>query len=187
MPVGSALAYRGIPVQSAYCVAKHAIQEFQYSLRTELIHAGSRMRVTMVPLPGVNTPQFDWVRTKRPCLAIAPYQPEVAAHAILFAARSGRKQVAAGFPAMKAILADRIDSPLSTATLPLAAFPASRTWSRSRQDGRRPCARRPQRAWPVRRRGAAVQPQLWTTMHRRAVGLGALALGAGAFLLARWP
>ena len=61
--VGSALAYRGIPLQSAYCGAKHAIQGFQDSVRSELIHARSKVHVSMVQLPGVNTPQFDWIRT----------------------------------------------------------------------------------------------------------------------------
>src|SRR5205807_8796428 len=78
--VGSALAYRGIPLQSAYCAAKHAMQGFQDSLRVELLAMDSRVRLTMVQLPGVNTPQFDWIRahTKgapRPVGAI--YQPEV--------------------------------------------------------------------------------------------------------------
>ncbi len=60
--VGSALAYRGIPLQSAYCGAKHAIQGFQDSLRCELLHAKSNVHVSMVQLPGVNTPQFDWIK-----------------------------------------------------------------------------------------------------------------------------
>src|SRR5205823_10237663 len=80
--VGSALAYRGIPLQSAYCAAKHALQGFQDSLRVELLAMDSRVRLTMVQLPGVNTPQFDWIRahTKRaPRPVGAIYQPEVAA------------------------------------------------------------------------------------------------------------
>ena len=64
--IGSALAYRGIPLQSAYCGAKHAIRGFTDSLRTELIHEGSRIDLTMVELPAVNTPQFDWARTHMP-------------------------------------------------------------------------------------------------------------------------
>src|SRR3546814_14695503 len=64
--VGSALAYRGIPLQSAYCGAKHAIQGFHDSLRSELIHAKSHVHVSMVQLPGVNTPQFDWIKTNLP-------------------------------------------------------------------------------------------------------------------------
>jgi NAD(P)-dependent dehydrogenase (short-subunit alcohol dehydrogenase family) len=88
--VGSALAYRGIPLQSAYCASKHAIQGFTESLRCELMHEGSRVRVTMVQLPALNTPQFDMVRTRLPChpRPVAPiYQPEVAARAVVAAAR----------------------------------------------------------------------------------------------------
>ncbi len=87
--VGSALAYRGIPLQSAYCGAKHAIQGFTESVRCELLHEGSQVHVTMVQLPAVNTPQFSWVRSRLPRHAqpVPPiYQPEVAAHAVLYAA-----------------------------------------------------------------------------------------------------
>ena len=86
--VGSALAYRGVPLQTAYCGAKHAIQGFHESLRTELLHDGSGIQVTMVQLPAVNTPQFRWVRSKLPNRAqpVPPiYQPEVAARAVLHA------------------------------------------------------------------------------------------------------
>ncbi len=88
--VGSALAYRGIPLQSAYCASKHAIQGFTESLRCELLHDGSRVRVTMVQLPALNTPQFDMVRSRlprRPQPVPPIYQPEVAARAIVTAAR----------------------------------------------------------------------------------------------------
>jgi NAD(P)-dependent dehydrogenase (short-subunit alcohol dehydrogenase family) len=86
--VGSALAYRGIPLQSAYCGAKHAIQGFTESVRTELLHDKSDVHITMVQLPAVNTPQFDWVLSKLPKRPqpVAPiYQPEVVARAILHA------------------------------------------------------------------------------------------------------
>jgi NADP-dependent 3-hydroxy acid dehydrogenase YdfG len=87
--VGSVLAYRGIPLQSAYCGAKHAIQGFYDSLRSELLHDDSRVRTTMVHLPAVNTPQFDWVLNRMPRRPqpVAPiFQPEVAASAIVWAA-----------------------------------------------------------------------------------------------------
>jgi NAD(P)-dependent dehydrogenase (short-subunit alcohol dehydrogenase family) len=87
--VGSALAYRGIPLQSAYCGAKHAIQGFNESLRCELLHDGSGVHVTMVQMPAVNTPQFSWVRSKLPRQAqpVPPiFEPEVAARAVLWAA-----------------------------------------------------------------------------------------------------
>ncbi|UUU29666.1 SDR family oxidoreductase [Streptomyces sp. CA-210063] len=93
--VGSALAYRGVPLQSAYSGAKHAIQGFNESLRCELLHAGAHVRTTMVQLPAVNTPQFDWVLNRLPGRArpVAPiYQPEVAARAIVHAAGHGRRR-----------------------------------------------------------------------------------------------
>lgn len=93
--VGSALAYRGIPLQSAYCGAKHAIQGFNESLRCELMHDQSNVRVTMVQLPALNTPQFDWVlsRLGKPAQPVPPiYQPEVAARAIVYAAAHPRRR-----------------------------------------------------------------------------------------------
>lgn len=93
--VGSALCYRGIPLQSAYCGAKHAVQGFTESLRCELIHDGSNVQVTMVHLPAVNTPQFDWSRSRMPRRAqpVPPiYQPEVAARAIYHAAHHDRRE-----------------------------------------------------------------------------------------------
>ena len=87
--VGSALAYRGIPLQSAYCASKHAIQGFCDSLRSELLHDGSHVRLTMVQLPAMNTPQFDWVRSRLEGRAqpVPPiFEPEVAAEAIVWAA-----------------------------------------------------------------------------------------------------
>jgi NAD(P)-dependent dehydrogenase (short-subunit alcohol dehydrogenase family) len=93
--VGSALAYRGIPLQSAYCGAKHAIQGFHESLRCELLHEGSNVHVTMVQMPAVNTPQFDWVLSRLPRRAqpVPPiYQPEVAAEAVLYAADHPRRR-----------------------------------------------------------------------------------------------
>ncbi len=93
--VGSTLAYRGIPLQSAYCGAKHATQGFHESLRTELLHDRSRVRVTMVQMPAVNTPQFSWVLSRLPRQAqpVPPiYQPEVAAHAVMYAAEHPRRR-----------------------------------------------------------------------------------------------
>jgi NAD(P)-dependent dehydrogenase (short-subunit alcohol dehydrogenase family) len=93
--VGSTLAYRGIPLQSAYCGAKHATQGFHESVRTELLHEGSRVRVTMVQMPAVNTPQFSWVLSRLPRQAqpVPPiYQPEVAARAVLYAADHPRRR-----------------------------------------------------------------------------------------------
>jgi short-subunit dehydrogenase len=93
--VGSALAYRGIPLQTAYCGSKHAIQGFNEALRTELLHAKSNVHVTMVQMPAVNTPQFSWVLSRLPHQAqpVPPiYQPEVAAKAVLYAAEHPRRR-----------------------------------------------------------------------------------------------
>jgi NAD(P)-dependent dehydrogenase (short-subunit alcohol dehydrogenase family) len=97
--VGSALAYRGIPLQSAYCGAKHAIQGFTESVRCELMHDQSNVYLTMVQLPALNTPQFEVVRTRLPRhpQPVAPiYEPEVAADAIVFAADAHRREVWVG-------------------------------------------------------------------------------------------
>ena len=93
--VGSALAYRGIPLQTAYCGARHAVQGFHESLRCELLHDGSNVRVTMVQMPALNTPQFGWVLSKLPRRAqpVPPiYQPEVAARAVVYAADHPRRR-----------------------------------------------------------------------------------------------
>jgi hypothetical protein len=109
--VGSALAYRGIPLQSAYCAAKHALQGFNDSLQAELLHERSRVRLTMVQLSAVNTPQFDWARSRLPFKArpVGPvYQPELAASAIVWAAAHGRREVNVGFPSVWAIWGDKL-------------------------------------------------------------------------------
>jgi len=110
--VGSALAYRGIPLQSAYCGAKHAIQGFNESVRCELLHAGSHVRTTMVQLPAVNTPQFDWCRTRdvgRPRPVAPVYQPEVVARTIRYAAsHPRRREYWVGGSTVGTLLANRI-------------------------------------------------------------------------------
>jgi NAD(P)-dependent dehydrogenase (short-subunit alcohol dehydrogenase family) len=108
--VGSALAYRGIPLQAAYCGAKHAIQGFCDSLRAELLHDHSRVRVTMVQLPAMNTPQFDWVKSRLPHRAqpVPPiYQPEVAADAIVWASRHDRREIYVGLSTEVAIIGNK--------------------------------------------------------------------------------
>ena len=104
--VGSALAYRGIPLQSAYCAAKHAIQGFHDSLLTELLHDGSNVKVVMVQMPALNTPQFRWVKSRLPRKAqpVPPiFQPEVAAEAIVWAAYCDRREVNVCWPTVKAV------------------------------------------------------------------------------------
>jgi NAD(P)-dependent dehydrogenase (short-subunit alcohol dehydrogenase family)/uncharacterized membrane protein len=109
--VGSALAYRSIPLQSSYCGAKAAIRGFTDSLRSELIHANSNVRVTMVQLSAFNTPQFDWARSKLPrrVQPLPPiFQPELAADAIVLAATRPQRETWVGWPAVKAILSSRV-------------------------------------------------------------------------------
>ena len=109
--VGSALAYRGIPLQAAYCGAKHALQGFVDSLRCELLHDQSRVHLTMVQLPALNTPHFSWVKSRLPRKPqpVPPiFQPEVAADAIVWAALHDRPEFYVGWPTVKAIVGDKI-------------------------------------------------------------------------------
>ncbi|MCY0386677.1 SDR family oxidoreductase [Robbsia sp. Bb-Pol-6] len=109
--VGSALGYRSVPLQSIYCGAKFAIRGFTDALRSEIIHDRLKVHLTMVDLPAVNTPQFDWAKNKMGVKAkpVAPiFEPEVAARAIFFGATHKRREVWLGFPTVKAILANRI-------------------------------------------------------------------------------
>jgi short-subunit dehydrogenase len=109
--VGSALAYRGIPLQAPYCGAKHAIKGFFESLRTELRHRNSNVHLTMVQLPGLNTPQFDHCLSKMPRhpQPVPPiFQPEVAARSIYWAAHHRRREVYVGFPTVYTILGNKV-------------------------------------------------------------------------------
>jgi len=128
--VGSALAYRGIPLQSAYCAAKHAIEGFCDSLRAELLHDASGVHVTMVQLPAMNTPQFDWVKSRlrgraKPVPPI--FQPEVAADAILWAADHPRREYFVGFPTVEAIVGDRLAAGLADRYLARYGYDAQQT------------------------------------------------------------
>jgi NAD(P)-dependent dehydrogenase (short-subunit alcohol dehydrogenase family) len=121
--IGSALAYRGIPLQSAYCGAKHAIRGFTDSLRTELMHEGSDIRISIVELPAVNTPQFDWARAhvaRCPRPMGRPVQPEVVANAIFRVARGRWREYWLGWPTIFTILGD-------------AAFPGLLDWYLARK------------------------------------------------------
>ena len=183
--VGSSLAYRGIPLQSAYCAAKHAIQGFHDSLRSELLHDQSNVHVTMVNMPALNTPQFRWLRSRmprkpRPFGTI--YQPEVAAKAILWAAEHAeRRELNVGAGTTKAIVGNSFFPGALDHYLGRIGFDG--------QLGDEP--EDPDRAdnlfaSPPGDRGAhgpfdedatPRSPQLWTNTHRGAVG-GALAAAA---------
>ena len=162
--VGSALAYRGIPLQAAYCGAKHALQGFLESLRAELLHDGSNVRVTMVQLPALNTPQFTWSRAKLPRAPqpVPPiFQPEVAADAIVWAARHPRRELMVGWPTVRAIVGNAIAPGLADRYLARNGYDAQQTdepVDPDRPDNLfEPVAGRPGRARPLRRPRARPQ------------------------------
>ena len=128
--VGSALAYRGIPLQAPYCAAKHAIQGFHDSLRAELIHERSGVRTTMVQLPALNTPQFGWVRThlpKHPQPVPPIYAPEVAARGILWAAEHAPRELTVGAPTLFTTAAQKVVPGLLDAYLARSAIQGQQT------------------------------------------------------------
>ena len=185
--VGSALAYRGIPLQSAYCGAKHAVQGFVDSLRCELLHDKSRVRVTMVQLPALNTPQFSWVKSRLPRKAqpVPPiFQPEVAAEAIYWAAHHDRPEVYVGWPTVKAIVGNKLAPRFADWFL-------ARNGYRSQQTDMPEDPGRPDNLWqPVRgdhgahgdfdRHAHNSSVQFWITTHRRWLALAGLVLGGWA-------
>ncbi len=123
--VGSALAYRGIPLQSAYCGAKHAIRGFTDSLRAELLHEGSKVRLTMVQLPGINTPQFEWSKCSLPGepRPVAPvFQPEIAADAIVYAATHAPRELNVGLSTNLVIAGQKLAPGLGDRYLAHTAF-----------------------------------------------------------------
>jgi NAD(P)-dependent dehydrogenase (short-subunit alcohol dehydrogenase family) len=184
--VGSALAYRGIPLQSAYCAAKHAVQGFCESLRAELLHDGRHIRITMVQLPAINTPQFDWVSSRLPHRAqpVPPiFQPEVAADAIVWAARYGKRELYVGLPTWTAILGNSLAPAVVDRLLSGAGYT-------SQQTGEPEDPSRPHNLWqPVDtgrdfgahgRFDARATGRSWELMaaeHRRALRLAGLATG----------
>ncbi len=194
LQVGSALAYRGIPLQAAYCAAKHAIQGFTESLRSELIHDRSGVRVTMVQLPAVNTPQFDWVRSRlpgRPQPVPPIFQPEIAADAILWAIDHDRRELNVGASSDLAILGNKVAPGLFDRYLATAAYEGQQT-GEPEDAGRAdnlyepvPGLHRTRGRFDNRARDAS--PHLWLATHRAVVAGAAAAMAvvglAGARLL----
>ena len=129
--VGSALSYRSIPLQSAYCGAKHAINGFTESVRTELLHDKSRVRITIVQMPAVNTPQFSWVLSRLPNhpQPVPPiYQPEVAARGVVYAAEHPkRKQYSVGGTTTATITAQKFVAPLLDRYLARTGYTSQQT------------------------------------------------------------
>ena len=190
--VGSALAYRSIPLQSVYCGAKHAIVGFTEALRCELLHRKTHVRVTMVHLPGLNTPQFDWVlsRLRRHPRPVPPvYQPEVAARAIERAARRpNRREYWVGGMTVATILANRVVPGLLDRYL-------ARTGVSSQQTGEPASPVRPANLWQPADSPSGwdfgahgsfddeshrFSAQEWLSEHRTGLTAGALLTGAAA-------
>lgn len=193
LQVGSALAYRGIPLQAAYCASKHAIQGFCDSLRSELIHEKSRVRVTMIQMPALNTPQFGWVKSRLPCKAqpVPPiYQPEVAARAIVFASHNPRREIYVGLPTVQAIVGNKLFPGLLDHYLGWNGF-ASQQRSEPEDPNRpnnlyEPVAGDHGAHGSFDNKARRRSPQLWTTMHRTCLVAGALAV-LGGLVAGRWP
>lgn len=182
--VSSALAFRAIPLQSAYCAAKHAIKGFTESLRAELLHDDSGVRVTMVHMPALNTPQFEWVKSRLPYRAqpVPPiFQPEVGARAVVYAAlHPERRDLTVGWSSMRAIWGNRVAPGLLDRYL-------ARSGYRSQQADEPESLTRADNLWAPApgdhgahgrfdARARRYSTQLWLTEHRSLL----LLLGAGA-------
>jgi NAD(P)-dependent dehydrogenase (short-subunit alcohol dehydrogenase family) len=195
--VGSTLAYRGIPLQSAYCGAKHAIQGFHESLRTELLHERSGVRVTMVQMPAVNTPQFQWVLSRLPHQAqpVPPiYQPELAADAVVHAAdHPRRREYWVGETTAATLLANAVAPGLLDRYLARTGFSAQQT-------GEPRPADQPANLWHPADvaedfgahglfddRSHARSPQVWASQHHGTLAAAGGVLAAAGLLLRRRP
>jgi short-subunit dehydrogenase len=186
--VGSALAYRAIPLQAAYCGAKFGMRGFTDSVRTELLADKSKVWITMVQLPGVNTPQFNWCRSKLPKhpMPVPPiYQPEIPAEAVYWAAHHRRREIYVGYSAVQTIVGNKL--------VPrLADWYLARTGIESQQMADVPASPdRPGNLFePVESEAATHgrfdsqaktrSPQLWATTHRPLIGGALTGLVAGA-------
>ncbi|HET8596242.1 MAG TPA: SDR family oxidoreductase [Castellaniella sp.] len=189
--VGSALAYRSIPLQSAYCGAKHAIAGFTDSLRSELLHNRSRVRITAVQLPATNTPQFGWARNRMPNRPqpVAPiFEPEVAARAIVWAAGHHRRQVAVGYPTVLAHCAQKLAPGLADRYLGATGYDAQQIASEPDSGERpdnlfEPVAGDHGAHGRFSEQSCSRSPELWATEHRNWLLAGAVA-GMGVLLWA---
>lgn len=181
--VGSALSYRAIPLQSAYCGAKHAIRGFTDAVRCELISERSAVHITMVQLPAVNTPQFDWARSRMPRLPqpLPPiYQPEVAARAVLWSARHRRRELIVGLSSLQVVFGNKLAPGLLDRYIADSAIDGQQRKERVKGE-------RPDNLFaPVTGKHATHGPfdaiartrslQLWLNMHRTLVSVAGLIL-----------
>jgi short-subunit dehydrogenase len=190
--VCSAMSYRGIPLQAPYCGAKHACKGFSESVITELLHKKSKVRLSMIQLPGLNTTQFTWGRTKLPkqTMPVPPiYQPEIAADAIHHAAHHKRRQIYVGIPTVMNIFGERVAPWLLDRYLAKSGFNSQMTESDLDPSGHdnlfAPVDEDRGAHGPFDEQAHGVSPQYELSKRRGQVlaGLGAAALGAGAAAL----
>lgn len=186
--VGSALADRSIPLQSAYCGAKHGMRGFTDSIRCELIHEKSRVHLTMVQLPAMNTPQFDWVKSRLPNKPqpVPPiFQPDVAAEAIVWASKHRRREIYVGLPTVKAMWGNKFIPGLLDLYLGLTGYKSQQTDQPEEPD-------RPSNLWesvpgPFTAHGRfddrAKDYSTQVLLARHKWGLGALLAGCSAFAI----
>jgi NAD(P)-dependent dehydrogenase (short-subunit alcohol dehydrogenase family) len=183
--VCSAMSYRGIPLQAPYCGAKHAIKGFTESVITELLHHRSKVQISMVQLPGLNTPQFTWGRTKLPkqTQPVPPiYQPEVAAEAIHWCAAHKRRELYVGLPTVYTILGEKLAPWLVDRYLAKTAYGSQETDQELRPDDHdnlfQPVDEDRGAHGPFDRRAHPRSLQLWLATRRRSVAAGAAVLAA---------
>jgi NAD(P)-dependent dehydrogenase (short-subunit alcohol dehydrogenase family) len=189
--VGSALAYRAIPLQAAYCAAKHAVQGFTESLRCELLHDNSRIHVSMVHLPALNTPHFSWVKSRLPRKPqpVPPiYQPEIAADAIIWAAGHHRREMQVGLPTVLAIEVNKLAAGLVDRYLARNGYDSQQTQEPvepSRQDNLwEPMPGDRGAHGDFDHKASDFSPHLWINTHRpmMVLGLGMTAIAVAAIL-----
>ena len=191
--VGSALAYRAIPLQSAYCGGKFAVRGFTDSVRTELLHNGSRVWISMVQLPAVNTPQFSWCRTKLPNhpQPVPPiFQPEVPARAVVWAAHHRRREITVGGSAVKAIVGQKLAPRFADWYLARSGYDSQQIPNMPVGNGRpdnlfEPVPDRAATHGIFDERAAGRSDQAWVTTHRGLIGCAAGAALLGAALARR--
>ena len=190
--VGSALAYRSIPLQSPYCGAKHAMVGFTDSLRCELIHENSNVHLTVVHLPAVNTPQFSWCRTRLPRhpQPVPPiFEPEVPARAIYWAAHHRRREVFVGEPTVKAIYGQDVAPGLADRFLGHNGYASQQTdepVSPDRPDNLFESVPGPYAARGIfSDRAKSFSLQNWANLHRGVVSAAGLGMAALAFAVGR--
>jgi short-subunit dehydrogenase len=190
--VGSALAFRSIPLQSAYCASKHAIQGLFESVRSELIHQKSNVQMSVVNMPALNTTQFTWTMNKMPHKARPTgtiFEPEVAADAILFAAENNRREIMVGYTTVEATLGEKVIPGLLDHYLSTAAWEGSMLPERADHT-------KPNNFWepvagdhgargPFSSKARSFSIQLWASKNRAVIAGGLAIAGVGIAFMAK--